>query len=97
MRQAKDRPSAGPFRKDHHLVFAAAAGTPLDDHNARPQFRVITETAGLEKAWVPRELRHTFVSPLSARGVPTEAIALLVGISRRPRLGWFTGIKSYLR
>ena len=29
--------------------------------------------------WVPRELRHTFVSLLSARGVPVEAIALLAG------------------
>jgi integrase len=29
--------------------------------------------------WVPREMRHTFVSLLSARGVPVEAIALLAG------------------
>jgi hypothetical protein len=28
---------------------------------------------------VPRELRHTFVSLLSAHGVPVEAIALLAG------------------
>lgn len=79
VRQAKDRLSAGPFWKDHHLVFASAVGTPLDDHNVRRQFRVITEAAGLGTGWVPRELRHTFVSLLSARGVPAEAIALLVG------------------
>src|SRR5579863_2280884 len=45
----------------------------------RWQFRVITEAAGLGNTWVPRELRHTFVSLLSAHGVPVEAIALLAG------------------
>jgi integrase len=56
-----------------------ALGTPLDDHNVRRQFRVITHAAGLGSEWVPRELRHTFVSLLSAHGVPVEAIALLAG------------------
>lgn len=79
VRQAKDRLVAGSLWKDHNLVFASMAGTPLDDHNVRRQFRVITEAAGLGKAWVPRELRHTFVSLLSAHGVPVEAIALLAG------------------
>jgi integrase len=79
VRQAKDRMSAGPYWKDHGLVFASAVGTPSDDHNVRRQFRVITEAAGLGKTWVPRELRHTFVSLLSAHGVPVEAIALLAG------------------
>ncbi len=79
VRQAKDRLSAGPLWKDHGLVFASAVGTPMDDHNVRRQFRVITEAAGLGKTWVPRELRHTFVSLLSAHGVPVEAIALLAG------------------
>ena len=79
VRQPEDRLAAGPLWKDHGLVFASAVGTPLDDHNVRRQFRVITEAAGLGKAWVPRELRHTFVSLLSAHGVPVEAIALLAG------------------
>ena len=79
VRQAADRLAAGPLWKDHHLVFASTVGTPQDDHNVRRQFRVITEAAGLGKAWVPRELRHTFVSLLSAHGVPVEAIALLAG------------------
>ncbi len=60
-------------------MFASTVGTPLDDHNVRRQFRVITEAAGLGSPWVPRELRHTFVSLLSAHGVPVEAIALLAG------------------
>ena len=39
----------------------------------------MTESAGLGSTWVPRELRHTFVSLLSAHGVPVEAIALPAG------------------
>ena len=79
MREAEDRLAAGPLWQDHGLVFASMVGTPQDDHNVRRQFRVITEAAGLGTTWVPRELRHTFVSLLSAHGVPVEAIALLAG------------------
>ena len=79
VRQAQDRLVAGPLWQDHGLVFASAVGTPMDDHNVRRMFRAITEDAGLGSGWVPREMRHTFVSLLSARGVPVEAIALLAG------------------
>ena len=78
-RQAADRLAAGPLWQDNNLVFASTIGTLLDDHNVRRQFRKITESAGLGTTWVPRELRHTFVSLLSAHGVPVEAIALLAG------------------
>jgi len=79
VRQAQDRLAAGPLWQDHNLVFASAVGTPLDNHNVRREFRVTTEATGLGTTWVPRELRHTFVSLLSAHGVPVEAIALLTG------------------
>jgi integrase len=79
VRQAEDRLIAGPLWQDNDLVFASAVGTPMDDHNVRRMFRAVTEEAGLGTGWVPRELRHTFVSLLSARGVPVEAIALLAG------------------
>jgi integrase len=79
VRQAEDRLVAGPLWQDNDLVFASQVGTPMDDHNVRRMFRAITEDAGLGAGWVPRELRHTFVSLLSARGVPVEAIALLAG------------------
>jgi integrase len=79
VRQAEDRLAAGPLWQDHGLVFPSAVGTPMDDHNVRRMFRAITEDAGLGTGWVPREMRHTFVSLLSARGVPVEAIALLAG------------------
>src|SRR5262249_54647720 len=75
IRQAADRLAAGRLWQDHNLVFASTIGTPLDDHNVRRQFRKITEAAGLGSTWVPRELRHTFVSLLSAHGVPVESIA----------------------
>jgi len=78
-RQAGDRLAAGQLWQDQNLIFASTVGTPLDDHNIRRQFRKITEAAGLGSTWVPRELRHTFVSLLSAHGVPVEAIALLAG------------------
>ena len=79
VRQVQDRLMAGPLWQDHGLVFASAVGTPMDDHNVRRMFRAITQDAGLGTGWVPREMRHTFVSLLSARGVPVEAIALLAG------------------
>jgi integrase len=90
VRQAQDRLSAGPLWQDHGLVFASAVGTPMDDHNVRRMFREITEEAGLGTGWVPREMRHTFVSLLSARGVPVEAIALL---SAYPQVLRVTGMR----
>jgi integrase len=80
-RQAADRLKAGPLWQDHGLVFASAVGTPLDAHNVRRSFRVITKAAGLGQEWTPRELRHTFVSLLSAHDVTLEDIARLVGHS----------------
>ncbi len=41
--------------------------------------RKITQAAGLGTDWVPREMRHTFVSLLSSNGTALEDIADLVG------------------
>jgi len=79
VRQAEDRLAAGLLWQDDGLVFTSTIGTPLDHHNVRRDFRKITEAAGLGTSWVPRELRHSFVSLLSAYDVPVEAIALLAG------------------
>jgi site-specific recombinase XerD len=62
-------------------VFSSRIGTPLDAANIRRQFRDITEAAGLGRGWAPQELRHTFVSLLSASGTPVEEIARLAGHS----------------
>jgi integrase len=60
-------------------VFVSSIGTPLDASNVRREFREITEVVGLGAGWAPRDLRHTFVSLMSADGVPIEEIARLAG------------------
>jgi integrase len=80
--QATARLEAGPgLWQDHGLVFTSAVGTPLDRHNVLREFRKITKAAGLGGDWVPRELRHSFVSMMSASGVAVEEIARLAGHS----------------
>jgi integrase len=78
-RQARERLRAGELWQDHGLVFASRVGTPLSANNVIRAFRLVTVKAGLGKDWVPREMRHTFVSVLSANGVAVESIALLAG------------------
>ena len=78
-RQAEDRLLAGVVWQDHGLVFATAVGTPLDRHNVLREFRKVSQAAGLGTGWVPREMRHTFVSLLSSNGIALEDIADLVG------------------
>ena len=80
--QERDRLRAGELWQDHGLVFASRIGTPLTANNVIRAFRIITKKAGLGDEWVPREMRHTFVSGLSANGVPVESIALLAGHDR---------------
>ncbi len=80
--QAEDRLAAGALWQDHDLVFASAIGRPLDAANVRREFRKITQAAGLGTGWAPRDLCHTFVSLMSADGVPIEEIARLVGHNR---------------
>jgi integrase len=80
--QARDRLRAGELWQDHGLVFASSVGTPLNANNVIRAFRLITAKAGLGTDWVPREMRHTFVSVLSANGVAVESIALLAGHDR---------------
>lgn len=79
--QAQDRLRAGEAWQDTGLMFASAVGTPLDRHNVLREFRRVTRRAGIGENWTPRELRHSFVSVLSAHGVPLEEIARLAGHS----------------
>jgi integrase len=81
-RQAEDRLVAGSQWRDHSLVFASTIGTLLDAANVRREFRKITKSAGLGTGWAPLDLRHTFVSLMSADGVPVEEIARLAGHNR---------------
>jgi len=77
--QAKDRLAAGGLWQDTGLVFCTQVGTALDAANVRRGFRSVVTAAGTAGSWTPRELRHSFVSLLSAHGVPVESIARLVG------------------
>jgi integrase len=80
--QERDRNQAGELWQENGLLFASKVGTSLNANNVIRAFRIITKKAGLGEDWVPREMRHTFVSVLSANGVPVESIALLVGHDR---------------
>jgi integrase len=77
--QAAERLKAGELWQDSGLAFTTMAGIMLDQHNIRREFRQITRAAGLGEDWVPRELRHTFVSIMSAGGVRVEEIARVTG------------------
>jgi integrase len=78
-KQAAERLAAGPLWQETDLVFATTIGTALDAANVRRGFRTVAKEARLAGSWTPRELRHSFVSLLSASGVPIEAISRLVG------------------
>jgi integrase len=54
---------------------------PLDRWHVRKEFGKITKAARLGGEWTPRELRHSFVSILSANDVRLEDISDLVGHS----------------
>jgi site-specific recombinase XerD len=77
---ARDRLPHSP--ESDALVFATSNGTQLDRHCVLRAFRRVVDAAELDAtAWTPRELRHSFVSLLSASGVRIEDISRLVGHS----------------
>ena len=80
-RQDEEKLAAGELWRDHDLVFTTTVGTELDAANVRRYFRGICTAAGIGDDWTPRELRTSFVSLLSASGVPVEEIARLAGHS----------------
>ena len=81
VRQGQEKLAAGDLWKDHDLVFTTTVGTELDAANVRRYFRGTCKAAGIGDDWAPRELRTSFVSLLSASGVPVEEIARLAGHS----------------
>lgn len=79
--QEGDRVKAGSGWQDTGLVFTTTVGTALDAANVRRAFRSALRLVPsvVAEDWTPRELRHSFVSLMSAGGTPTEEIARLVG------------------
>ncbi len=77
--QASERLAAGEGWQDTGLVFTTHRGAALDAGNVRKMFKRVCEAAGAGDGWTPRELRTSFVSLLSHRGVSIEEIARLAG------------------
>ncbi|WP_231493663.1 site-specific integrase [Nocardiopsis sp. CNT312] len=79
--QETERKEAGKDWPDTDLVFRTRTGAALDVNNVRRDFQAIVRAAKVEGSWTPRELRHSFVSLMSANGAHLEDIARLVGHS----------------
>jgi integrase len=80
--QRPERMIAVPLWEEHGLVFASTLGRPLDRSHVQRSLQLISRNAGIGEDWAPRDLRHTFVSIMSAHGdVPVEKIARLTGHS----------------
>ena len=62
---------AGERWQDIGLVFTSQYGAALDAANVRKMFKRVCR-AGIGDAWTPRELRTSFVSLMSHRGVSIE-------------------------
>ena len=73
--QAAERLAAGNGWQDTGLVFTSHHGAALDAANVRKMFKRVCTEARIGDGWTPRELRTSFVSLLSHRGVswtPTD-------------------------
>jgi integrase len=77
--QAHERALAGERRQDTGLVFTSHLGTALDAGNVRKMFERVCKETGIGDGWTPRELRTSFVSLMSHRGVRIEEITRLAG------------------
>jgi integrase len=77
--QAHERALAAEAWQDTGLVFTTHLGAALDAGNVRKMFKRLCKGAGIGDGWTPRELRTSFVSLMSHRGVSIEEIARLVG------------------
>jgi integrase len=77
--QARERALAGDRWHDSGLVFTTHLGAALDAGNVRKMFKRVCAGAGIGDGETPRELRTSFVSVMSHRGVSIEEIARLAG------------------
>jgi integrase len=75
------RDRAGARWQENGLVFPSQVGTVQDAHNVRRMFRdALRAVPNLDPAeWTPRDMRHSFVSILSERGLEIEEISRLMG------------------
>jgi integrase len=76
--QAEAQMAAGPLWQDHGLIFASAAGTPMDPDNFSHSFARLCERAGLGH-WHPHELRHSGASLMLVQGTRLEVVSEVLG------------------
>jgi integrase len=76
-RQDRERAVAGSRWHNNGLVFTTRCGSALNPANVRRDFRrAIDSATGVDgREWMPRELRHSFVSLLSDNDMPLEEIS----------------------
>jgi integrase len=77
--QSHERALAGERWHGTGLVFTTHLDAALDAGNVRKMFKRVCKAAGIAGSWTPRELRTSFVSLMSHRGVSIEEIARLAG------------------
>src|SRR5262249_14170988 len=77
--QSHERALAGERWQGTGLVFTTQLGAVHDAGNVRKIFKRVCKAAGMGDSWTPRELRTSFVSLMSHRGVSIEESARLVG------------------
>ena len=78
-RVIRDRALRRSQWNENNLVFCDRYGKELTAQSVRRTLAVALRLAGLPVEWTPRELRHSFVSLMSANGASIELIARLVG------------------
>jgi integrase len=78
-RVIRDRAFRRSQWNENNLVFCDRYGKELTAQSVRRTLAVALRLAGLPVEWTPRELRHSFVSLMSANGASIELIARLVG------------------
>lgn len=94
--QAAGRLRLGEFYTASGLVFAGPAGRPRWPQAIRGEFRALCGAAGIGM-WQLRELRHTFVSQMSAAGVDVEVTADTSATSTPTSRARSTGTSSATR
>jgi integrase len=72
--QAAGRLLAAERWQDTGLVFTTHLGIALDAGNVRKMFKRVCTAAGAGDEWTPRELRTSFVSLMSHRGVSARLV-----------------------
>ncbi|MFE2993040.1 tyrosine-type recombinase/integrase [Streptomyces sp. NPDC059262] len=70
--RARPAPGAHTALRPTSRDFTSRSGEPLHVANLRRDVKAIVKKAGAAAEWAPRELRHSFVTLLCDRGIPTQ-------------------------